>query len=47
MSTWSRSSWRDFKIKQQPTYNDMEKLREVEDELGNSRHLYLQVKLEN
>jgi 3-deoxy-7-phosphoheptulonate synthase len=34
MSTWSRSSWRDFKIKQQPTYNDMEKLREVEDELG-------------
>ncbi|MRJ02740.1 MAG: 3-deoxy-7-phosphoheptulonate synthase class II [Epsilonproteobacteria bacterium] len=31
--SWSPSSWRGLKIKQQPEYKDKEKLREVEEEL--------------
>ena len=27
MNNWNPSSWRNFPIKQQPTYNDLEKLR--------------------
>ena len=34
MNNWNPSSWRDFPIKQQPTYNDLEKLKKVEDELA-------------
>lgn len=34
MNNWNPSSWRDFPIKQQPTYNDLEKLKRVEDELA-------------
>jgi 3-deoxy-7-phosphoheptulonate synthase len=34
MSNWSPSSWRNFPIKQQPTYKDLEKLKKVEDELA-------------
>ena len=34
MNNWNPSSWRDFPIKQQPTYNDLEKLAKVEKELG-------------
>jgi len=34
MKTWNPSSWRDFPIKQQPTYNDLEKLKKVENELS-------------
>jgi 3-deoxy-7-phosphoheptulonate synthase len=34
MKNWNPSSWRDFPIKQQPTYNDLEKLKKVEKELG-------------
>ena len=34
MKNWNPSSWRDFPIKQQPTYNDLEKLTKVEKELG-------------
>ncbi len=34
MNTWTPSSWRDFPIKQQPTYTDLEKLAKVEKELG-------------
>ena len=34
MNNWNPSSWRDFPIKQQPTYNDQEKLRKVEKELA-------------
>ena len=30
MNNWNPSSWRDFPIKQQPTYNDLEKLKKVE-----------------
>ena len=33
MKNWTPSSWRDFPIKQQPTYNDLEKLAKVESEL--------------
>ncbi|MGM0519293.1 MAG: class II 3-deoxy-7-phosphoheptulonate synthase [Campylobacterota bacterium] len=33
MKNWNPSSWRDFPIKQQPTYNDLEKLIKVENEL--------------
>ncbi len=33
MNNWNPSSWRDFPIKQQPTYNDLEKLTKVESEL--------------
>ncbi|WP_024954604.1 class II 3-deoxy-7-phosphoheptulonate synthase [Sulfurospirillum arcachonense] len=35
MSKWTRTSWRNFNIKQQPTYNDINKLNEVEKELNN------------
>jgi 3-deoxy-7-phosphoheptulonate synthase len=31
---WSPKSWRELPIKQQPTYKDMEKLKQVEDELS-------------
>ena len=31
---WSPSSWREFPIKQQPTYPDLDKLAEVERELS-------------
>lgn len=34
MKNWSPSSWRNFPIKQQPTYNDLEKLKKVENELA-------------
>ena len=34
MNNWNPSSWRDFPIKQQPTYKDLEKLAKVEKELG-------------
>jgi len=34
MNNWNPRSWRDFPIKQQPTYNDMEKLAKVEKELS-------------
>ena len=30
MNNWNPSSWRDFPIKQQPTYTDLEKLKKVE-----------------
>ncbi len=33
MNNWNPSSWRDFPIKQQPTYTDIEKLHKVENEL--------------
>ncbi len=32
--SWSPSSWRDFPIKQQPEYQDLELLKKVEEELG-------------
>jgi len=35
MSKWSRQSWREFSIKQQPTYPDSQKLNDVEKELHN------------
>ncbi len=31
--SWSPSSWRDFPIKQQPTYKDLDKLRSIEAEI--------------
>ncbi len=34
MNNWTPSSWRDFPIKQQPTYNDLEILKHVENELA-------------
>ena len=34
MNNWNPSSWRDFPIKQQPTYTDLEKLKKVEKELA-------------
>lgn len=34
MSAWTKTSWRDKPIKQQPTYPDMEKLKEVEKTLA-------------
>ena len=34
MKAWNPSSWRDFPIKQQPTYQDLEKLKKVENELA-------------
>ncbi|KAB7887468.1 class II 3-deoxy-7-phosphoheptulonate synthase [Poseidonibacter ostreae] len=34
MKKWQPNSWRDFPIKQQPTYTDLEKLKKVEKELG-------------
>ena len=34
MKTWEPNSWRDFPIKQQPTYADLDKLKKVEKELG-------------
>lgn len=34
MKKWQANSWRDFPIKQQPTYADQEKLKKVEKELG-------------
>ncbi len=34
MNNWNPSSWRDFPIKQQPTYNDLDKLLNVEKELS-------------
>ncbi len=34
MNNWNPSSWRDFPIKQQPTYGDLEKLAKVEKELA-------------
>ncbi|WP_417331966.1 class II 3-deoxy-7-phosphoheptulonate synthase [Halarcobacter sp.] len=34
MKAWSPNSWRDFPIKQQPTYKDLEKLKKVENELA-------------
>ncbi|WP_419771306.1 MAG: class II 3-deoxy-7-phosphoheptulonate synthase [Candidatus Marinarcus sp.] len=33
MNNWNPKSWRDFPIKQQPTYTDLEKLAKVEAEL--------------
>ncbi|MGD9553021.1 MAG: class II 3-deoxy-7-phosphoheptulonate synthase [Arcobacteraceae bacterium] len=33
MNNWNPSSWRNFPIKQQPTYTDIEKLHKVENEL--------------
>ena len=33
--SWSPSSWREFPIKQQPNYDDIEKLKEIENELKN------------
>lgn len=35
MSKWSRQSWREFSIRQQPTYPDSQKLNDVEKELHN------------
>ena len=32
--SWTPSSWRDFPIKQQPTYEDQELLKKVEAELS-------------
>jgi len=32
--SWSPSSWRKFPIKQQPTYEDLDKLKKVEEELS-------------
>lgn len=34
MKAWNPSSWRDFPIKQQPIYSDLEKLAKVEKELA-------------
>ncbi len=34
MSTWTKTSWREKPIKQQPTYPDQAKLKEVEQELA-------------
>ena len=34
MKKWNPSSWRDFPIKQQPQYNDLDKLLKVEKELA-------------
>jgi 3-deoxy-7-phosphoheptulonate synthase len=34
MSTWSPDSWRDFPIKQQPTYKDTEAVKRIEKELA-------------
>ncbi|PLY06496.1 MAG: 3-deoxy-7-phosphoheptulonate synthase class II [Arcobacter sp.] len=34
MNNWNPSSWRDFPIKQQPTYTDLDKLKKVESELS-------------
>ncbi|MFW2454216.1 3-deoxy-7-phosphoheptulonate synthase, partial [Aliarcobacter butzleri] len=34
MNTWTPSSWRNFPINQQPTYNDVETLAQVEKELA-------------
>ncbi len=34
MNNWNPDSWRDFPIKQQPTYNDLDKLKKVEKELA-------------
>ena len=34
MKNWNPSSWRNFPIKQQPTYTDLEKLAKVEKELS-------------
>jgi 3-deoxy-7-phosphoheptulonate synthase len=34
MNNWKPNSWRDFPIKQQPTYNDLDKLNKVETELA-------------
>ncbi|AXH13333.1 class II 3-deoxy-7-phosphoheptulonate synthase [Halarcobacter bivalviorum] len=34
MKAWNPNSWRDFPIKQQPTYNDLDKLKKVETELA-------------
>jgi len=34
MKNWNPNSWRDFPIKQQPTYTDLEKLKKVESELA-------------
>ena len=33
-NTWSPNSWREFPIKQQPTYKDSDKLKQVEEELS-------------
>ncbi|MCX6062268.1 MAG: 3-deoxy-7-phosphoheptulonate synthase class II [Campylobacterales bacterium] len=35
MSTWSRASWRDKPITQQPTYPDQVRLKEIEEQLKN------------
>lgn len=34
MNNWTPSSWRNFPIKQQPTYNDVDTLAQVEKELA-------------
>jgi len=34
MNNWNPDTWRDFPIKQQPTYPDLEKLKKVEKELA-------------
>ncbi|MFT4718498.1 MAG: 3-deoxy-7-phosphoheptulonate synthase [Rickettsiales bacterium] len=34
-SSWSKNSWREFPIKQQPTYPDQKSLKEVEEQLSN------------
>ena len=41
MKTWSPSSWRDFPIKQQPTYPDRAALQRVEEEPVSYTHLTL------
>ena len=30
LSNWNKDSWRNFPIKQQPTYSDQKELKEVE-----------------
>jgi 3-deoxy-7-phosphoheptulonate synthase len=34
MESWSKSSWRNFNIKQQPTYPDISKLKKAEEEIS-------------
>ena len=34
MKSWNKSSWRDLKIKQQPTYPDISKLKKTEEEIS-------------
>ncbi len=34
IKNWNKSSWRDYKIKQQPSYPDMDELRKTEEEIS-------------